>query len=200
MKKIVIVAFDDFTDIDLFFMWDILGHNHIDWQVKILGNKSSLRSAHGLNIHVQGALSEANSADAVLFSSGKNGVPKAIENADFLSEFKLNPEKQYIGSICAGTLILNALNLLPERRATTHPDARNALLASQLEPVGQPLVCHGRVATAGGCLSALYLVGWLIESLYDKEKRRETLLPVLPTGQQSVLESLIEFSIQQGRM
>lgn len=55
-------------------------------------------------------------------------------------------------------------------------------------------------ATAGGCLSALYLVGWLIESLYDKEKRRETLLPVLPTGQQSVLESLIEFSIQQGRM
>lgn len=100
MKKIVIVAFDDFTDIDLFFMWDILGRNHIDWQVKILGNKSSLRSAHGLNIHVQGALSEANSADAVLFSSGKNGVPKAIENADFLSEFKLNPEKQYIGSIC----------------------------------------------------------------------------------------------------
>lgn len=105
-------------------MWDILGRNHIDWQVKILGNKSSLRSAHGLNIHVQGALSEANSADAVLFSSGKNGVPKAIENADFLSEFKLNPEKQYIGSICAGALILNALNLLPERRATTHPDAR----------------------------------------------------------------------------
>jgi hypothetical protein len=62
----------------------------------------------------------------------------------------------------------------------------------------QPLVCHGSVATAGGCLAALYLVGWLVESLFDIEKRRATLLPVLPAGQQELYGALIGFSIRQG--
>jgi hypothetical protein len=61
----------------------------------------------------------------------------------------------------------------------------------------QPLVCQGNVATAGGCLSALYLVGWLVESWFDVDKRRATLLPVLPAGQQELYDALIGLSIRQ---
>ncbi|HEQ1857134.1 TPA: DJ-1/PfpI family protein [Providencia alcalifaciens] len=200
MKEIAIIAFDQFTDIDLFLMWDILGRNRQDWRVRILGNTSKLRSAHGLEITPQGVLSEASQADAVLFCSGKEGVPLALSDPNFLPSIKLDPSHQYIGSICAGAFILNALGLLPKRQASTHPEAMKALQAVSVEPVNQPLVCDGRVATAGGCLSALYLVGWLIESLFDKQKRDETLLPVLPTGQQPLFNSLIEFSVRQGRM
>ncbi len=67
-----------------------------------------------------------------------------------------------------------------------------------LEPVDQPLVCRGSIATAGGCLAALYLVGWMVESLFDAEKRRATLLPVLPAGQQALYEALVDLSVRQG--
>lgn len=64
----------------------------------------------------------------------------------------------------------------------------------------RPLVFQGNVATAGGCLSALYLVGWLVESWFDVDKRRATLLPVLPTGQQALYDALIGLSIRQGEV
>jgi putative intracellular protease/amidase len=155
LKTIALVAFDQFTDIDLFLMWDILGRNTGDWHVRILGSSPIVRSAHGLPVSVHGPLSEANSADAVLFVSG---------------------------------------------RATTHPDARSGLLALGLEPVDQPLLWQGNVATAGGCLAALYLVGWLVESWFDVDKRRATLLPVLPAGQQELYDALIGLSIRQGEV
>ncbi|WP_230944554.1 hypothetical protein [Burkholderia cepacia] len=62
----------------------------------------------------------------------------------------------------------------------------------------QPPVCHGNVATAGGCLASLYPTGWLVESMFDADKRRETLLPVLPAGQREIHEALIESSLRQG--
>jgi hypothetical protein len=64
--------------------------------------------------------------------------------------------------------------------------------------VDEPLVCDGNIATAGGCLSAQYLVGWIVESLYGIEKRRETLKPILSSGQQEIYEKLITSSIEKG--
>ncbi|MDV6903792.1 thiamine biosynthesis protein ThiJ [Pseudomonas aeruginosa] len=198
MKEIALVTFDQFTDIDLFLMWDILGRNNQDWNVRILASSSVVRSAHGLSVSAHGSLSEANRAEAVLFASGKQGIPAALADPDFLPSFQLDPSRQLIGSICAGAFILERLGLLSGGRATTHPDARGGLQALGLEPVDQPLVCQGNIATAGGCLAALYLVGWMVESLFDIEKRRTTLLPVLPAGQQELYEALIGLSIRQG--
>jgi len=62
MKTITLVAFDNFTDIDLFLMWDILGRNRHDWRVRIVGKQGRLRSAHGLLVDTHGALAEANQA------------------------------------------------------------------------------------------------------------------------------------------
>jgi hypothetical protein len=98
LKKIVLVAFDQFTDIDLFLMWDILGRNTEDWHVRILASSSIVRSAHGLPVSVHGPLSEANSADAVLFVSGKEGIPAALAAPDFLPSFELDSRRQRIGS------------------------------------------------------------------------------------------------------
>ncbi|NTX32086.1 DJ-1/PfpI family protein [Burkholderia pyrrocinia] len=198
LKEIVLVAFDQFTDIDLFLMWDILGRNSKDWRVRILGAQPVLHSAHGLAIPVHGPLADANQADAVLFSSGKQGIPAALASPDFLTSFDLDPARQRIGSICAGAFVLERLGLVPDRRATTHPDARSDLMERGLQVPDQPLVCRGNAATAGGCLAALYLTGWLVESMFDADKRRETLRPLLPAGQREIFEALIDFSIRQG--
>jgi len=82
-------------------MWDILGRNRRDWQVRILGRQSELRSAHGLHITPHGPLAEANQADAVLFTSGREGVPAAIPDRAFMGAFRLDPRHHLIGSICS---------------------------------------------------------------------------------------------------
>jgi putative intracellular protease/amidase/uncharacterized protein YciI len=175
MKTIAIVIFDGFTDIDLFLMWDILGRNRVDWRVRIVGTKAEHRSAHGLAVRTHGHIDEANDADVVLFSSGKLGAKAALQDENFMRALSLDPTKQIIGSICAGAFILAALNLLQSGPATTHPDAKAELQALGVEVLDQPLVCKGSVATAGGCLSAVYLVGWVVEMLFDRKKRGETL-------------------------
>lgn len=196
MKKIAIIIFDDFTDIDLFLMWDILGRNKTDWQVKILGTKEQHRSIHGLFVTTHGNIAEANDADVVLFSSGRIGIKNILENKNFLETFSLNPQKQIIGSICSGALILAKLGLLKNVLATTHPVAKKELESLGVETIDKPLVCNGNIATAGGCLSAIYLVGWFVERLYNAEKRRETLKGIIPVGQVEIFEKLITSSIQ----
>ncbi|WP_081064276.1 DJ-1/PfpI family protein [Burkholderia stagnalis] len=198
MKQIALVAFDQFTDIDLFLMWDILGRNRRDWDVRILGLQPTLRSAHGLAVDTHGALAEANRADVVLFSSGREGVPAALADPAFTGAFRLQPERQLIGSICAGSFILDRLGLLPGRRAATHPDARHALREAGVTPDDRPFASVGNVATAGGCLAALYLVGWVVERLFGDAMRRDTLRPVLPAGQQDIYQQLIASSIARG--
>jgi len=198
MKKIAIVIFDDFTDIDLFLMWDVLARNKTDWQVRILGTKEQHRSTHGLLIRTHGNISEANDADVVLFSSGRKGIKTVIEDKTFLETFSLDPQKQMIGSICSGAFILAKLGLLKNALATTHPDAKNELETLGIETIDKPLICNGNVATAGGCLSATYLVGWIVECLYGVEKRKETLKPIIPVGQIDIYDQLITSSIQEG--
>jgi putative intracellular protease/amidase len=196
MKKIVIVIFDHFTDLDLFLMWDILGRNKKDWHVMILGTKEAHQSANGLVIKTHGNIKEANDADVVLFSSGKVGVKAALADQEFMRAFSLNPDRQLIGSICAGSFILAKLGLLALGPATTHPDAKLELQATGIEVLDLPLICKGNVATAGGCLSAVYLVGWVIEILFGRDKREESLREIIPAGQSAIYERLIDSSIR----
>jgi transcriptional regulator GlxA family with amidase domain len=198
LKKISIIIFDNFTDIDLFLMWDILGRNKVDWQVQILGTKPEHRSAHGLCVKTHGQITKANRADAVLFSSGKIGVKAAMADGAFMNAFSLNPKKQLIGSICAGSFILAKLGLLNSGPATTHPDAKLELEGLGVDVLDMALVCNGNVATAGGCLSAVYLVGWVVQLLFDSDKRTATLREIIPAGQSDLYGHLIDSSIRDG--
>ena len=197
MKRIAIIIFDQFTDIDLFLMWDILGRNTTDWRVSLLGAKPEHQSAHGLPVQTHGHLCEASDADAVLFCSGKVGVKAFLADEANIRALSLDPARQLIGSICAGAFILARLGLLGKGPATTHPDAQQELASCGIHVVDQALVSNGRVATAGGCLSALYLTGWLIETLFGPDKRKEALRELLPAGQRELYERLIQSSIDE---
>jgi putative intracellular protease/amidase len=181
--KIAIVIFDKFTDIDLFLMWDLLNRVRIDgWEVKILGENDAHFSATNIEVKTHGCIEEANEADAVLFVSGQGTRAKMIDK-DWLLRFRLNPEKQFIGSICSGSLLLAALGLLEGKTATTYPTSKAALENFGVEVVEKPFVAHGRVATAGGCLAQQYLIGWIIENLADKDWRDLVLKAIQPVGE-----------------
>ena len=69
--RISIVIFDEFTDIDLYLMWDLLNRVRLpDWEVRIVGDKSHHVSTTGLLTATHGPIDEANESDVVLFVSG----------------------------------------------------------------------------------------------------------------------------------
>jgi transcriptional regulator GlxA family with amidase domain len=180
---IAIVAFDDFTDLDVFLPWDLLNRvRRPDWRVRILGENAQLRSAAGLAIPTHGRLEEASGAAAVLFTSGP-GARRLYRDPDFLGRFRLDPARQLVGSMCSGALILAALGLLDGKRATTYPTSR-ALLAEfdTVEIVEQAFVQEGKVATAAGCLAGADLAGWVIAELAGSELRDDVLRSVQPVG------------------
>ena len=181
--KVGIVIFDKFTDIDLFLMWDLLNRVRIDgWEVKILGEKPAHISATDIEIKTHGTLEEANDADAVLFVSGQ-GTRDRIADENWLARFNLNPQKQLIGSICSGSLILAKLGLLEGKTATTYPTSKAVLESFGVEVVEKPFVAHGNVATAGGCLAQQYLIHWVIENLADKDWADLVVKAIQPVGE-----------------
>lgn len=181
--KIAIVIFDKFTDVDLWLMWDLLNRVRVEnWSVKILGDKDLHISATNIEVKTHGRIEEANDADAILFVSGQGTRAKMVDK-DWLSSFHLNPEKQLVGSICSGALILAALGLLEGKTATTYPTSKTALEGFGVETVEKPFVQNGNVATAGGCLAQQYLVGWVIESLANQEWKELILKSIQPVGE-----------------
>ena len=179
---ISIVVFDDFTDIDVFLMWDLLNRvQHPHWKVQLIGEGPQHRSRTGIPIPMHGSLELAAKSDAVLFASGP-GTRKKLRDTQFLSALKLDPERQLIGSMCAGSLILAALGLLTRKRATTHPSVRELLQAFDVHVVDRPFVREGNVATAAGCLAAPHLVAWVVEQLASEDERDRVLESVQPVG------------------
>ncbi len=181
--KVSIIIFDKFTDLDLWLMWDLLNRVRVDgWEVRILGEKDAHVSATNIEVKTSGKIEEANDADAVLFVSGQ-GTRDRIIDENWLAKFNLNAEKQLIGSICSGSLILARLGLLEGKTATTYPTAKTALESFGVEVIEKPFVAHGRIATAGGCLAQQYLIGWVIENLADKDWRELVLKSIQPVGE-----------------
>lgn len=183
MSKIAIVIFDKFTDLDLWLMWDLLNRVRIEgWEVKILGERDSHLSATNIEVKTSGRIEEANDADAVLFVSGQ-GTRDRIADENWLAKFDLNSQKQLIGSICSGSLILAKLGLLEGKTATTYPTSRQVLESFGVEVVEKPFVAHGRVATAGGCLAQQYLIHWVVENLADKDWADLVVKAIQPVGE-----------------
>ena len=184
MKKITIVAFDNFTDIDVFLAWDLFNRVrliHKDWEVKIVGTEAKHLSVTGISIDMQGTIEDCKDADVVFFSSGP-GTRKVIKDPVYLQRFHLNPEKQIICSMCSGALILAALGLLDGLSATTYPTAVEALKSYGVEVENKDLVTHGNIATAAGCLAAIDLVGYCIQKLAGADTKERVLASVQPIG------------------
>jgi hypothetical protein len=189
MKKAVIVAFDRFTDIDVFLAWDLLNRvkfRDSEFEIKIIGTERSHKSVCGLDLTTHGLIEESNDADLVFFGSGP-GTRNVIKDEQYLKRFNLDPSRQVICSMCSGALIIAALGHLTGRSATTYPTAFEALKSYGVHVLeDKHLVTEGNIGTAAGCLAAVDLVGWAIEKLYDNKVREDVIASVLPIGQGQV--------------
>ena len=128
-----------------------------DWQVKILGERPVQVSSTGIEIKMHGHIKEANDSDAVLFCSGR-GVRAKLADESYLKSFQLGENRQLIGAIDSGALLLGRLGFFKGKPATTYPTAETKTM---LESFGatvlwQSLVESGNVATAAQYLSGKF--------------------------------------------
>ncbi len=184
--KIAIIAFDDFTDLDLILHWDLLNRvNYIgglkDWKVKILGTKTSHLSTLGLSIPTSGLIDEARNADGVIICSGK-GTRPLLKDAEYLGRLQLDPKKQFIGAQCSGSLILGALGFLGNIPVSAYPPIIKELEQFKVKLVNESLVTHERMATASSCLAGQFLSRWMISSLAGEEIATKVMKTVEPIG------------------
>jgi transcriptional regulator GlxA family with amidase domain len=187
MTKISIVAFEKFTDIDVFMPWDLLNRAKTagapGWDVRILGKTDHVTSVAGLKIPTHGGLDETATSDVVIFGSGI-GVEDVLKDQEFLDALDLDEGRQLIGSMCAGAIILAHKGLLKGRKATTYPTYFDRLASYEgVQPVHESFVRNGNVATAGGCLAAQLLCGWIMETLASGALSDAVMASILPVGE-----------------
>jgi transcriptional regulator GlxA family with amidase domain len=174
--KIAMVAFEGFTDVDLFLPWDLFyrvkdpNYARFDgeWDVRICADAPRIASYSGLRIDRHEPLAWAAEADAVFVVSGPGSRAK-IKDPAFLTALRLDPGRQMIAAIDSGALILAALGLLEGKSATTYPSIFAELEAMGVATERRPLVIHGNVATGGGCLATQDLAHWIIDRLVGPE-------------------------------
>ncbi|MFN7876060.1 MAG: DJ-1/PfpI family protein [Pirellula sp.] len=187
--KAVIVAFDRFTDVDVFLPWDLLNRVRFqdkEFSVRIVGPLAKHKSVCGLELPMHGGIEECSNADMVYFASGP-GTRDLIKDEQFLKQVRLDPTRQVVCSMCSGALILAALGVLDGLSATTYPTAVEELRGFGVEvDTTKHLVTHGNIGTAAGCLAAVDLMGWAIERLFDKSVSQDVMASVLPVGRGQV--------------
>lgn len=184
--QIAIIAFDDFTDIDLILHWDLLNRvryicGYKDWNVRILGTKPVHTSVLGLPIPTSGTIDQVVEADGVILCSGK-GTRALLNDKDFLMRLRIDPEKQTIGAQCSGSLILGAKGFLKDIRVTAYPPILQELKQLGAIPVNEALVVDGKVGTASSCLAGQFLSKWMIESLVGASVAEDVMKTVSPVG------------------
>lgn len=184
-----IIVFDQFTDIDVFLPWDLLNRVRMvrkDFSVKLLGTGPVHHSINGIALAMHGTIEEAANADMVFFASGK-GVRALYKDANYCRRFRLDPERQIIGSMCSGALLLAALGLLQNKKATTYPSSIKELREMGVTVMDdQHLVVEGNIATAAGCLAAIDLISWMLDRTIGVPGREKVIASVLPVGQGQV--------------
>ncbi|MDJ1476062.1 DJ-1/PfpI family protein [Bacillus sp. LS15-K4] len=184
--KIAIVCFDNFTDIDVFLPWDLLNRVRLvggisDWNVQLLGTGKTHISMSGLRIPMAGSISDIPFADAVIFASGK-GVQNLYKNQEYLNSIHVDPQRQLIGSMCSGSLLLGAKKLLTGKKATTYPSVVEQLKEFDVDVIEQSFVNEGNISTAAGCFAAQDLSAWIIRTLINEEMVDTVLETVQPVG------------------
>jgi transcriptional regulator GlxA family with amidase domain len=171
MKSVAIVAFDQFTDIDLFLAWDLFSRAGADrLRVQICAPTPRIASSTGIAIERHAPLEAANGADAVYFTSGF-GSRALADDPSFARTLRLDESRQILAAVDSGAILLATLGHLRGRRATTYPsaDLHARLEALGTEVVKESLVIESNVATAAQCLAGTDLVHWVIGRVLDAQ-------------------------------
>ncbi|MBF9000526.1 DJ-1/PfpI family protein [Vibrio nitrifigilis] len=180
---IAILTFDGFNELDSLIAASVLGRmSPFDWNIQITCPSESVTSMNGIVVTAQQPLEFANTADVVLVGSGTK-TREIVNDRNIMNRLSLNTETQLIGAQCSGALLLAKLGLLADIPVCTDVTTKPWVIESGVTVLDQAFYAAGNMATAGGCLSSLYLSAWVIAKLFSIEQAQAIIDYVAPVGE-----------------
>jgi len=181
--KIAVLTLDGFNELDSFIAAGILNRMRAKgWEALITTPTEQVTSMNGVTITGQRGVDFLPEADAVLVGSGIKTRDYAAD-AGFLSQLQIDPARQWVGAQCSGTLLLAKLGLIGDLPVCTDLTTKPWVIEAGVKVIEAPFVAHGRVATAGGCMSSQYLAAWMIASMGSQADADEAIYYVAPVGE-----------------
>lgn len=202
--QVAVLTFDGFNELDSFIASAIINRlRPKGWNAYITCPSDVVTSMNGVDVHAQRPLEFASEADAVLIGSGMK-TRQIAQDADLMGRIRLDPSRQLVAAQCSGTYLLHRLGLTAGVASTTDIMSKPWIVEAGAEIVEQPFVAHGNIASAGGCLSSIYLATWLIAKGGGLDLAGEALRYVTPVGEQDdwiarALEVVSPFVTAKGR-
>lgn len=181
MPNVAILTLDGFNEIDSFVALNILNRAN-GVSAHLFSTKPLVTSLNGVNVETNNDWSQFAQADGVIVGSGSRSKDFAADQ-DFLDNLQLAPSDQFIGSQCSGALILAAKGLLSGMAVSTDSVTRPHLEPYDLRLSDRSFSKSGKIATAGGCLSSIYLSAWMITELLGESEAISALQRVAPIGE-----------------
>lgn len=198
MTKIAILTFDGFNEIDSFLALNILNRLSVEGlKAEITSPTPTVTSMNGVPVYAQRQLEFASEADVVLVGSGKESE-EISNDMSVISRLSFDPDRQLICSQCSGAFILARMGLLEGINVCTDNSTRKTLIESGFNVIDSAFAWKDNVATAGGCLSAPYLAGWIILRLLGKSELEKALSYVAPAGEEAHYMAHVLQVVEQG--
>ncbi len=185
MRRVAIVAFDGFDELDAFVALGLIGRLRPDgWSVAIAGPAAQLTSMNGVTVAAQQPLEAVTAADAVVFTGGL--YARAIaENGALLARLQIDPIRQRVAGQGSGTLLLARLGLLGSMPACADATTRPWLVEAGVVVLDEPFHARGPVATAAGGLAAQYVAAWLMAAGTGLDTAVRVLRQAAPPGHEA---------------
>jgi transcriptional regulator GlxA family with amidase domain len=168
MRRIDIVIFPGFDELDALGPFEVLRNAGIDARLVTLDGADEVRGSHGAVIRPDGVLSD--DADLVVVPGGgwndraEQGAWAEAQRGELPRRLAgLHAAGIRLASVCTGGMLLAAAGLLEGRPATTHHNAIDELRASGAQVIEERVVDDGDVVSAGGVTSGIDLALWLVE-------------------------------------
>lgn len=183
--RVAIVTFERFNEIDSLLALHLFGRltdQHVE--AALAGPTSTLQSLYGVKVTDVRPLEWTAEADVVLLGSGM-AVPAVSRDASLLARLRVDPARQLIGSQCSGALLLHALGLSQNAPVCADRLTRPRLIERGAQVIDAPLSVRGNVASAGGCLSAIYLSAWAITRRLGWDQAASAIERVAPVTEEA---------------
>jgi cyclohexyl-isocyanide hydratase len=165
-------AFDGMTVLDFVGAYDPITRLDridgifLDWDVCA---RSDSVSADRLTFEVDRTEPDLGAYDLVVVPGGR-ATRELRHDEEFVGWLRTAGSREYLISVCTGSLLLGAAGFLDGRKATTHPSAFD-VLEEYAEVVDDRVVKDGRVITGRGVSSSLDLGLFVVQELTDAETR-----------------------------
>lgn len=167
--QISFLFYEGMTTLDIIGPHEVLAHLPEVTIQRVAKRAGKVRAGFGLELIAEYALSEVAQTDILVVPGGGRATNLSHE-PEIINWIKaIHETTQWTTSVCTGSLILGAADILQGKRATTHWAVLDRLRSWGATPVSQRVVEEGKIMTAAGVSAGIDMALMLAAKIAGQE-------------------------------